>query len=776
VASVTPSVAPPKAPVTLRVALQQGETIQKVYLAYRSFGSGDYARIEMDIVGNTAAATLPAQVVLPPFVEYYIVLLNRAGGLESYPLGEGVDPFETPPGKTLQLRVSAEAESDAQIVFLSPEAGTRISAEDVLISVSLLRADSIVVKRATQVFLDGVDITPGAVISDDILVVVPENAGLTIRPGAHRLTVRLFNREGRLHRSASITFNVTGAGVSMAQPTDAWRYTTSIQLESRHETIGALGTWYNRGSILFAGSGGDWRFNGSAFVTSDEKANRQPQNRYYASVESPWLRVGYGDAYPSLPNLIMSGKRVRGLVSSVRLDWFGVDLAIGKTTRAIEGALLESIGSDTLASAQQADPTAAYAPINDTTWGKFSYGTFSRNLFVVRPSFGSGEDWQIGFTWLKSKDNTSSIRYGIRPQENLVLGTDLVARFDERRIEIAGQGAFSAFNSDISSGTFTDADIDSLFEDEAKRNEAREVRDILSKFITVNENLSPLSLSKLATAACDASLTLNYFDNSFKFAYIFRGSDYNSFGQTYLRKDIRGITITDRVRLAENSVFATAGIEMLKDNTSKSKIATTSFTNFNLAVSYFPGAEYPSATLGYGLFSSKNYLGGNSLYAIDDVTNRFFVQSTYDFRASAQHTASFNLAVSDRKDYSSRQYNVRNVTAAFGLNTKYSIPLQTNVDFSINVNTLPASATQNSSGQFNYATLSAGAKYILVQDVLFFMASASPSFGDFKRTAWDTNIEWVAMQAMTVELQFAFFNNHGFANDTIWSLRYRYDI
>lgn len=776
VASVTPSSAAPKIPVTLRVALHQGETIEKVYLAYRAFGSGDYTRVEMDIVGNTAAATLPAQAVLPPFVEYYIVLLNRGGWLESYPLGEGVDPFETPPGKTLQLRVGIEGESDTQIVFLSPDPEVRVSPADALISVSLLRADSLVVKRATQILLDGADITAGAVMSDDIIVIAPENTGVTIRPGPHRLTVRLFNREGRLHRSASITFTVTGASVSMAEPTDAWRYTTSIQLESRHEEIGSMGTWYNRGSILFAGSGGDWRFNGNAFVTSDEKANRQPQNRYYASVESPWLRVGYGDAYPSFPNLIMSGKRVRGLVSTVRLDWFGVDLALGKTSRDIEGALLQTIGRDTLGAAQQADPSAAYAPINDTTWGKFSYGTFSRSLFVVRPSFGSGEFWQFGFTWLKSKDDVGSIRYGVRPQENIVLGTDFVARFDERRIEISGQGAFSAFNSDISSGTFTDADIDSLFEDESKRNEAREVRDILSKFITVNENLTPLSLKKLATAACDASLTLNYFDNALKFAYLFRGSDYSSLGQTFLRKDIQGITVTDRIRLAENRVFATAGIEMLKDNTSKSKIATTSFTNFNIAVSYFPDTEYPSATLGYGLFSSKNYLDGNAVYAIDDVTNRFFLQSSYDFQASGQHTALFNLTASNRMDYSSRQYNVKNITVSLGLNTKYSVPLQTNVDLSINANTLPTSATQNSSGQFNYTTLSLGARYVLVRDIFFIMASACPSFGDFKRTAWDSSIEWVAMQAMTFELQFGFYNNHGLANDTIWSLRYRYDI
>jgi hypothetical protein len=694
--------------------------------------------------------------------------------LESYPLNESVDPFENPPSKTLQIRVSAE-ESDGQIVFLSPDAGSRITPDDLLISVSVLRADSIVVKRATQILLDGADISEGAVINGDILVVAPENMGITVRPGSHQLTVRLFNREGRLHRTGSITFTVTGGDVSLIEPSDDWRYNASIQLESRHENVGSVGTWYNRGNIMVSGLSGDWRFRTNAFVTSDENADRQPQNRYFASVESPWIRIGYGDAYPSFPNLVLSGKRVRGLVSALKLGWFNLDLTLGKTTRSVEGSLLQVIKRDSLFQEQQRDPNSAYAQIDTAYWGKYSYGTFGRDLFAVRPSFGSGEYWQFGLTWLKSKDDIGSIRYGTRPQENFVLGTDFVARFDEKRIELSGQGAFSAFNSDISSGTFTNSDIDSIFSDESKRKEARNVRDVLDKFITVNENLHPLSFKRLATVAYDMTLSLNYFENVLKFTYLFRGSDYNSFGQTFLRKDIKGINITDRVRFAENRAFATLGVELLKDNTSNAKIATTSFTNLNFAVSYFPGAEFPNVTVGYALYSSKNYLVGN-VNTIDDATNRFFLQSTYDFEASARHTASFNLSTSSRKDYSPRQYNVKNVGVSLGLNTKYSIPLQTNVDLSINANTLPKLATQDSSGRFNYTTLSFNARYWLVPEILSAMASASPTFGDFRRTAWDVNIAWTAIRAMTFDLQFSLYSNDGPSNDTIWSLRYRYDI
>jgi hypothetical protein len=773
VASISPMSAIPKVPLTLHVALQQGETIEKVFLVYRPFGSSDYSSLEMDIVGNTATATVPAEDVLPPFVECYVVLINRNGRLESYPLSEGYDPFETPPNKTLQITVSAEAEADAQIVFLSPESGTRIAADDLLISVSLLRADSIVVKRATQLLLDGADISETALISDDIFVVSPENARLTIRPGTHRLTVRLFNREGTLHRTASIVFTVVG-GVSFGEPTELWRYNSSIQLESRREDVGSVGTWYNRGNLKFTGSSGDWRFNANTFITSDENPDRQPQNRYFASVESPWVRVGYGDAYPSFPNLVLSGKRVRGLVSALRLDWFNLDLTLGKTTRAIDGSLLQIIRSDTLALEQQRDPNAAYGQIDPTRWGKFSYGTFSRDLFAVRPSFGSGEYWQFGLTWLKSKDDVASISYGTRPQENFVLGSDFVARFDEKRIEFSGQGAFSAFNGDISSGDFTDAYIDSVYPKDAAR--IKKVRDILKHVITVNENLRPLKFERLSTVAYEVALALNYFDNVFKFTYLFRGSDYNSFGQTFLRKDIKGVNISDRVRFAENRVLATASVEFLKDNTGKSKPATTSFTNLNFSVSYYPDPEYPNVTAGYARYASKNYLSLDSLNAINDATNRFFFQSTYEFDLSAHHTASFNLSSSNRDDKSLRQYNVKNLTVGFGLSTKYTVPLQTSVDVSINTNTLPLTGLAGTSQKFNYTTLSLNARYSLVGDILSVSATASPTFGDFKRAVWDASVAWNALQTMVFELQFGLYNNYGLSKDTIWSLRYRYDV
>jgi hypothetical protein len=758
------------------VELQQGESIEQVYIVYRPFGASDYSRLEMDVVGNAATVTLPAREVVEPFLEYYLVLVNRSGAFESYPLSENADPFSTPPGKTLQIPVRAEEEADAEVVFLSPEPSARISSEELVVAVSLLRADSLVVRRATQILLDGADVTIDAVFADDIIVYAPGNMAVALAPGLHRVTVRLFNREGNLHRSASLSFTITGGThtLELEEPESDIRYGVSAHLESRHEQIGSAGTWYNRGGVQFNATSGVYRFTSNLFVTSDEKSSVQPQNRYFAGLESPWVRVGYGDSYPSFPNLVLSGKRVRGLTSAVRLGFFNVDLALGKTNRAVDGSLLSSFPLDSLGQEQARDPNAAYAPLNSTVWGKFSYGTYARNLFAVRPSFGS-ETWRFGFTWLKSKDDVASITYGSRPQENLVVGTDFTVKLDEKRIELAGQGAFSAFNSDISSGHFTDAYIDTVYPREAAR--LKGLRDFLGDFITVNDNLKPLGFTHLSTLSYEVSLGLNYFDNGFKFLYLFRGSDYNSFGQTFLRKDIQGFNVSDRIRLADNQVFAVLGFERLQDNTSKTRVATTTFTNFNLAVSYYSRTDIPNATIGFSSFTNTNGLPiRDTLNAVDDATLRFYLQSSYDFDYMAKHTASFSLSTSTRDDQSIRRYDVENVTLSVGLATRYTIPLQTSVDLGINLNTLPSAAGRGLSDEFNYTSLSLGARYTLLGGVLSFKAGVSPTFGDFRRTGIDLGTQWYPVPLMSIELLFSYYDNDGLSTDNIWSLRYQYDL
>ncbi len=777
VLSVTPTETSANAPLTVRVELRQGALSERVYFLYRPFGETNYKRLEMDLIGTAATVTVPANDVVAPLLEYYLVIADRFGSLETYPLSESTTPLSTPPAQTVQITVSAEGVAGGPVLFLSPEPRTPVAPDEVLVSISLLRAPAEVVKGATQLFLDGVDVTASAVFSGDIVVYNPGNFSVRLGPGEHSVLVRLFDADGKLQQTARQSFTVTAVERLMEAAAQRLPYGVSVQLEFRREDVSNEATWYNRAGLQFNTSADEWRFRSNLFITSDEKSYRQPQNRYFAGVESPWLSLGYGDSYPTFPNLILAGKRLRGLNSSLRVGYFNIDVALGSTVRAVEGEVIARFPEDSLAAEQLRDPSAPYGRIDATHWAKFSYGTYARDLFAIRPSLGTGEDFQWGLTYLKSKDDTSSILYGSRPQENVVLGSDLMIRFDDGKIELTGQIAFSAFNSDISSGDFTDAYIDSTYGADA--NTVKDVKNAISKYITVNDNLRPLSLASLATIAYEMTTTLNYFDNSLKFSVLSHGTEYNSFGQTFLRKDIRGFNISDRWRLADNQVHLQLGFEQLYDNLSNTKVATTTFSNFNMAVSYYPRTDFPRFTVGFARYANNNDLsvtGPNAASAIDDATSRFFVQTLYNFFLGARHTASVNVSTSARDDLSPAQYDVSNTALLMSLTSRYTIPLQTTIEVAFNHNRLPGGGQNADSRSFDYTTLSFNGRYGLLDNMLALLAGVSPTFGNVKRTALSFGSEWYALPSMSIILQFNSLAIKGGSNDTVWGLRYRYDL
>ncbi len=765
-------------PLTVRAELHRGEQIARVYFLYRVFSRSDYTVLQMDLVGNTGTVQIPARDVLTPFLEYYLVLATRSGEFQTYPPGESADPFTVPPAATRRITVS-QAGPPSGIAFLSPEPNARLTPEDLLISISLFREDTLVVKQATQILLDQTDISSSAVLSGDILVVVPANTGIQIASGMHTITVRMFRRDGTFHGSASLHFMMITPGMEAQPFSPEPTFHASTQLESRHEGVGGTGTWYNRASVLLNGGWDEWTVTSNLFVTSDEASNLQPQNRYFAGVESPWLKAGYGDNYPVFPSLLMSGKRIRGFTGKLLLGPQAFIVAAGETDRGIEGSRISVFPVDSLAIEQQRDPGAAYAPIdgtNGTMWGKFDYGTFKRNILVLRSETKPGKTWDFGITALKGKDDTGSIQFGTRPQENIVLGVDLNSSFDDRHIEFAGQAAFSAFNSDISSGPFTDEYIDTTYA--SKASDIKNVRDLLDQFITVNDNLRPLSLKQLSTLAYELSLGVRYLNNMFKATYLFHGSDYTSFGQTFLRKDVQGITALDRIGLALNQIQVSLGFEHLQDNTSHSKAATTTFLNYDAALSYLPSKRVPNITVGFGLYTSDNGLsttGQDSLSSIDEETDRFFLQTSHSVDWGTIHTTSLTFSGSKRDDRSVRGSDVNNTSVALSVTSRYKIPLQTGFDLTFSFNTFP-SAANNAAQQLDYTTLSLSGQYRVWRERLSLEARVSPTIGDVERTVWDASASCEIIPNMTAQIRFSYFNNKGLVNDNIWALTYRYGL
>lgn len=762
--------------LSVDVELLNAVALDRVEIAYRSFGQSSFKQLEMSVRGNIASGVISAGDLTPPFMEYYLLLYKRGvTTAETYPIDNAID-------HPLKIDLRAADHSSDPVIVLSPEANERVKPEDLFISFSLLRADSIINKSNIKTYLDDADISANAVVSDNLVVVRP---AVPMNVGKHTIRVELFDMQGNPAHSLTWEFSVAGN-----EPTEqssslssAWMYNYSLQAETRNENISDVATPFNRITASAGANYNQYKILGSLYVTNEEKDFRQPQNRFFIGAQSSWLKLGYGDNYPSFPDLIMNGKRVRGFTGNLTLNSFNLDVSQGDIIRRVETDTLKTFPEDSLAVEQLRDSTATYGLYDPVTrrWAKFSYGTFNRNVLAIRPSFGPRDGAHLGFTYLKSTDDVSSIRYGSHPQENLVLGSDLLLPIDNRNIEITAQAAISATNQDITNGSFTDQDIDSIYNDhsESDRTTIRRIRDIVSRFITVNENLIPLNMKNLPTLAYEGGLSLNYFNNYFKSTYLRHGNNFESFGQSFIRTDVVGYTVSDRLGLVRNQVFLSGGFERLQDNTAETKSATTTFTTTNASISYFPRTDLPNITVAYLLASSINDRNTDPVLGVDDKTNRFFVQLGKEFTpGGSKHNAMLGVSASTRDDQTPKNLDTKNTNISFSDRITFTIPLQLLLSVSSNSNTFPspASVSTYKDSTVNYTTVYLNAQYRLMEDKLRLEGSLSPTFGDIGRTFIDARVQYYFLRNVSLLSQLSLYMNKNIKNDIIWSFILRADV
>jgi hypothetical protein len=745
-----------KKPILLTADLSPNFIFNKIEFAYRVFGESEFTRLEMVITNNKASITIPADKVIPPYIEYYLLIyIKDAAEPETYPIE---NPLEHP----MKLVINPEEIPTNEVVWLSPDNDEPSTPEDLLIAFSIPETDTTIDIAATKIFLNDNDVTQFAVRSEDLFVVKPENITPPPAEGTHWLRVEIFGKNGKQLKLLSRKFSVKQigeAGIAFTELT----YRGSVQLDTRNENIGGTHNSYNTGSVNASATYTDYKVLGSMYITSEEKSDRQPQNRYFIGAESPWLKIGYGDSYPMYPSLIMSGKRIRGLTSSLTLGFFNIDFAYGETIRKIQSnvTIIDStqMGLDSSKIYIQPDSNT-YAIMNRR-------GEFTRNLFFIRPSFGSGESYQLGFSVLKSKDDKNSIKYGLEPKENLVIGSDLLLAFDQRRIELTAQAGFSVTNNDISKGNIKDDQIDTLFKDNS--DQVRKIRDIFSKIITINENVVPLNLKGLTTLSYEGALNLNYFDNFFRLSYIRRGKGYESFGQSYLRTNVSGFNVTDRFRMLSNKLFLSLGFEKLSDNVGDLESFTTKFTTISTTASYYPQQDLPNVTVGYVYASAINNLAHDSSSAFDDYTNRIFFQTGYNFVYLEKQNVVFGISTSNRNDRTDRDWDTKNFSLSLALNTYYSFPLQTSLNLSFN-----NSSTRGA--KWNYTNLALTGYYKLLDDRLYLNAGMRSTFGDVKRNVFDLGAQYTIIQNLNVLGQVSLYSYKSANSESVWSLMLRYNI
>ncbi|MBD3239543.1 MAG: hypothetical protein GF331_03085 [Chitinivibrionales bacterium] len=484
--------------------------------------------------------------------------------------------------------------------------------------------------KAADVLLD--DEPVGAVLVSPTLVRwIPDSAALASERlyGAHSVTVVARDNQGTAVAETQWRFTVLRPGPAAPKPGKARRITQSgrVFTEAGQYSLGGETTWEVLAGGSYRGSYGKLRYGAEVLLTNLNDSHTQDRNVLRADVHygrSLYLKVG--DTRPSFHPAILSGKRIRGLEAGFHAflpsgtNIANLDIAWGQARRAAEP------------------------------------DTYERNIFSARASFGSGRIFQFGLTFLKGRDDTSSVAPvrdtllfvdsintvgdtvfdttfvdGSTPEDNLVVGADIVTRLLDRRLELYGSYAFSLYTRDIGDTVrLTREHLTRAFGEKFDFDP-----DMLGDLMILNTSSLPLAggtgvlNSSHIAAGLRLHLPFTSVTEHFELAYKLQGANYHSMGSTLLGTGEQGFTVSNRLLLFFNRLVVDQSYGRYWNNLDALGQESTVTNRVSLSAGLFYSPRVPSLTLSYSYNGAANE---DTTFGFDNDVNQLSLVSAYNYR------------------------------------------------------------------------------------------------------------------------------------------------
>jgi len=735
-----------------------GRSVVYARVYFRSLAQQNFRYVDMRPTVTGYGASIPASAIRPPLAQYFILILFSDQNVVTYPernpygqpfeiivnetkrqqpamplptaqppLGgqQNVAPSTQPEGEAQQaspqileklqrletqptmaqqpdttLPIQAEAlpiEDDGPILILSPEPFSSIAANDLVIAASFM-TDVPVDSSSIRVALDSQDITEEGEVSPVLISISPQ---IDVSPGEHKVVITAKDINGNTLAPLSWRFSIIGE--EDVEVTTKRSFATGVVFaETRREKFSGIKLSNNNFGANITGGFGMIGYSGQLYITSLEDAAFQPRNRFGFTAGGKLLTVSLGDMNPRFDELILWGQRVRGFGASLHLgSIFNVDFVTGTTNRTV---------------------AAQYFPGTTTL---LRSGTFERRLMGIRPSFGGGQNFQWGLTLLKVRDQVNSLKAGessVTPKDNLVVGSDLLIAFDSHRFELKGSAAVSLTSNDITNGASSKDSIKAKYDIDPPFDPKS-----FEKYFIINESTFPLDPTKGNSLAYIVTLRMNYFNNYLQLGFKRLGDSYSSLGNSFLRNDVKGFFVNDRLRLFRNRVYLNLGLERYNENFSENtNTPKIDLNTFSYGLSIFWGQNLPSLN-----FNVRNYRRDNNIDTLataatvdtreDALTRDFNFSINYDAALfNLNHTLTLNLTSSNRDDSFAGQRlagvppgNLNSNVQLISVRTKYDFPLTSTLTYARN-----SSNIANGANTLKYNLISGRGEYSMLQEKL----------------------------------------------------------
>lgn len=404
------------------------------------------------------------------------------------------------------------------------------------------------------------------------------------------------------------------------------------------------------------------------FHTSDEKTYEvrglMSRNFYAIGMNLNRLQLTLGDHNTNMDKLVLSGIRVRGARLTYKSKRFQFIASTGYISRAIEGQVKKYEG-------------VGFPPPglkSDSTYYVNGTGNYRRDIAAVRFLFGTKtEGNELGLTFLKSRDDTNSIKYGSAPKENLVIGLDQSFTAIEDRFSGGVGAAVSVVTNDITGGTVKQADFEKRLNTELYADPYK-----FRKIQTINYSTIIPSRS---TIAGYAGFKFKRKNNTLGIDYKYFGAGYQSFGNPFVRTDLQTASLNDQLYMWKRRVTINARYTFQSNNLSKTAYTTIFQHLVSGNVAFIYSAKAPQFILTYNLQARRGKDTKYTTLSANDRNSSLTGMILYNFKTGkVNHSLNLNYTSVLRTDkiYTTNG-NQMDIYAA-GLREQIS-PINTTIDF-----------------------------------------------------------------------------------------------
>jgi len=267
---------------------------------------------------------------------------------------------------------------------------------------------------------------------------------------------------------------------------------------------------------------------------------------------------------------------------------------------------------------------------------------------------------------------------GVRPKDNIVIGSDFEGFFDNQKLKLKAGFSFSLLNENMWDPVLTYESLDTLGGDvqdgalagyDIPENlDLSQYQDIFQSGINqvplipldiISGQSSFLSILTMPSLAYHLSLEGDYYGHKLSYKFKQIGPEYNSLGNLYLQQDIREQVLSDKMAFIDNKLYLNLRYKFLEEGIAFDDQEKGKTNKFDVLINFSPGAKLPRLSSAIGFQNRSN-----------GVTSNDFVE--YQLQEEGESSI----------DIDSRKENVETLQYNFALTTPFYFYGNQNLTFS----------------------------------------------------------------------------------------------